>query len=185
MSDFQQQDLLTETEFHTNYATFWPRFLALFIDGLLLAILMPLTIYNRNEWKSLTLLIIVSVIQFSYKPFFEYRYGATPGKMALGLKVVNYEFQQATAEQILIRNIFQILSGFIVLALGIYTFSQPEFIYSYNTQQYTQIGYTGVATLMWEGLMFIIFFVDFIFLVSSNDSRSLHDRMGKTFVIKT
>lgn len=185
MNNLQQQDLLTETELHVTYGNFWPRFWALLIDGLVLAVLTPIAIFNRTEWKNLFVLIIVSVIQFSYKPFFEYRYGATPGKMAMRLKVVNYEFQQARAEQIIIRNVFGILSGLILLSIGIYTFNQPEFISVSTIQGYSQLGNTQTITLIWEGSMFIIFLIDFIFLVSSDNSRSLHDRMGRTFVIKT
>jgi uncharacterized RDD family membrane protein YckC len=185
MNDFQQQDLLTEPELHVTYGNFWPRFGALFLDGLILLVLTPVIIFNETEWKSLFLLIIISAIQISYKPFFEYRYGATPGKMALRLKVVNYEFQQAKSEQIIIRNIFGILSGLIALGISIYTFSQADFLSISTMQQYSHLGYTATATLIWESLMFIIFLIDFIFLVSSADSRSLHDRMGKTFVIRT
>jgi uncharacterized RDD family membrane protein YckC len=184
MNDTQQHDLLTEAQFQVTYGNFWPRFWALLIDGLILSILAPVTIFNKTEWKNLFLLIVISFIQFSYKPFFEYRYGATPGKMALQLKVVNYEFQQATLEQIIIRNIFGILSGLIILSIGVYAFEQPEFLSISSLQQYSRLGYAGTATLIWEGLMFIILLIDFIFLVSSADSRSLHDRMGKTFVIK-
>ena len=185
MEDLQSQDLLTETEFIVQYGTFWPRFWALFLDGLILSVLTPITIFNRDEWKNFVILIVISVIQFSYKPFFEYKYGATPGKMALRLKVVNYEFQRATLEQVVLRNIFQILSGLLVLCIGIYAFVQPGFPLISTSQQYTQLGYTGTATLIWEGSMFVIFLIDFIFLVSSADSRSLHDRIAKTFVIRS
>jgi uncharacterized RDD family membrane protein YckC len=180
-----QQDLLTEEQFHVTYGNFWPRFWAVLIDGIILSVLTPITVYNKTEWKNLFLLIVVSFIQFSYKPFFEYRYGATPGKMALRLKVVNYEFQQASLAQIITRNIFGILSGLIVLVIGIYTFSQPEFLSVSSLQQYSRLGYTGMATLTWECFIFIILLIDFSFLVSSADSRSLHDRMGRTFVIRT
>lgn len=184
MENSQQQDLLTDEVLYVRYGTFWPRFWAIFLDGLILAILAPITIYNRTEWKSFTLLFIVSFIQIVYKPFFEYKYGATPGKMALGLTVVNYEFGQASLEQIIIRNIFQILSGLIVLGLSIYTFSQADFYFASTSIEYSRIGYTAIATFMWQILMFAILLTDFIFLVSSDDSRCLHDRMGKTFVIK-
>jgi uncharacterized RDD family membrane protein YckC len=185
MNDIQQQDLLTETQFQVTYGSFWPRFWALLIDGLIVSVVTPITILNKTEWKSLFVLIIASVIQLSYKPFFEYTYGATAGKMALRLQVVNYKFQKATLEQIITRNIFGILSGLIALAIGIYAFTQPQFLSISSLQQYSQLGYTSRATLIWEGLMFTVVLIDFIFLVSSADSRSLHDRMGKTFVIKT
>ncbi|MBV9961350.1 MAG: RDD family protein [Parafilimonas sp.] len=184
MEDLQTQDLLTETEFNVQYGKFWPRFWALLLDGLILAVLAPITFFNRYEWKNMVVLIIISAIQLSYKPFFEYRYGATPGKMALKLKVVSYEFQKATIEQVVLRNIFHILSGLIVLGLGIYAFIQPEFSFASTSSQYAQIGKIGMLTLTWEGLMFVIFLIDFIFLVSSPDSRSLHDRIGRTFVIR-
>jgi len=185
MNDLQQQDLLTETELHVTYGNFWPRFWALLIDALILAVLTPAVLFNRTEWKSLFVLIIIAVIQFSFKPFFEYRYGATPGKMAMGLTIVNYQFNRAGAEQIIIRNIFGILSGLILLGIDMYSFNQPQFNSVSTMQEYLSFSSARSLTLLWEALMFIIVLIDIIFFVSSDTCRSLHDRMGKTFVIKT
>lgn len=185
MNDSEQQDLLTDIDFHVQYGNFWPRFLAILIDGIILAILTPINLFNRTHWKSSVVLIVISVIQFAYKPFFEHIYGATPGKMALKLKVVNYGYQRADAENIIIRNIFGISSGLILLAINIYAFNLPAFDFISTSHEYLNLGYTRTLIFIWEGLWFVILLADVIFLISSDDRRSLHDRMGKTYVIKT
>ncbi len=72
-----------------RYSTFGQRFLALLVDGLVLAPFLLVDFYNKTTWKSLALLMIVFIIMLVYKPFMEAKYGATLGKMALGLTVVN------------------------------------------------------------------------------------------------
>ncbi len=184
MENYPQKDLLDIEELQVRYGTFWPRFWALLVDGLVLAILIPLVTYNKTEWKSMLLLVCSSLIQIAYKPFFEYEYGATPGKMALGLKVVNEEFQRASLQAIVLRNIFGITSGLIAFGMSIYAFTRPEFAQVSNLSEYGYLSDQTIAGLIIYAGMAIIFFVDLGFLLTSPQSRSLHDLIGKTFIIK-
>lgn len=181
-----QQDLLnTEELLIANFGTFWPRFWALLIDGLILAILTPLTVLNKTEWKSVILLIIISLIQLSYKSFFEFTYSATPGKMTLELKVVNNDFGKASLDAILRRNIFQISGGLIALALAIYSYVQPNFIYATTLNAYNQLSTIRTVTLILNFVLLTVYIIDLIVMLNSDESRSLHDRIGGTYVIRT
>src|SRR6516164_5563059 len=97
MNVTMQPDLLNieELQMPHQYGRFWPRFFALLLDGLIIGTA-PFILYNTMEKKSGLLLIIISCIRLVYKPFFEYRFGATPGKMALKLRVVNYHYEKAS-----------------------------------------------------------------------------------------
>jgi uncharacterized RDD family membrane protein YckC len=82
------------------YGGFWIRFGAKFIDAILLQIVnyvIILPLYSLMGMKNTTAAIIGFIVQYilnmfvaiGYTTFFLGRYGATPGKMACRLKVVN------------------------------------------------------------------------------------------------
>lgn len=117
-----------------KYAGFWIRFGAKFIDGLILVIpfaviwlvfflgsVQPGGFYQPNPW-----LLLVNfgffVIRLCYETFFLGRFGATPGKMACGLKVLTSDGQPISYARALGRVFAEILSqlvcyiGYIIVA---------------------------------------------------------------------
>jgi uncharacterized RDD family membrane protein YckC len=79
------------------YGGFWVRFVAKFIDGILLQVVnfivrIPLLFMTDSAHPSLTFTFITigisMVIAAAYGIFFVGKYGATPGKMALRLRIV-------------------------------------------------------------------------------------------------
>lgn len=91
-----------------DYAGFWIRFVAKMIDGLIVGVIfgIPFALFvfrglfsggapNLQNWMSyLTAApwqILETVVSVVYAGFFLGKFGATPGKMALGLKVVTPE----------------------------------------------------------------------------------------------
>ena len=65
------------------YGTFWERLIAYLLDALIVsAVGMPIAYFNVTSWKSFAILIVATSIGIAYKPFMEYHYGATIGKMA-------------------------------------------------------------------------------------------------------
>lgn len=80
-----------------HYAGFWIRFVAKFVDGIILQVVnIPLRLFMGNastdsqtQMKVLFLGIAVSfLLSAAYMIFFIGKFGATPGKMALRLRVV-------------------------------------------------------------------------------------------------
>ena len=68
-----------------------------------------------------------SAIQVAYKPFLEFKYAATVGKMAMGIKVTNKEFGRASLCETLIRDSPNILVGIFSMIGGVLAFSKPAF----------------------------------------------------------
>src|SRR6476469_3524404 len=168
-----------------HYGKFWPRFGAQVLDTLvLLPITLPLSIYNITDWKSNTILIVITLISVAYKPFMEYKYGATLGKMGVQLKVVDYHLQKPSVTNILLRNLPFIL-------MGILSFSTSWSVY--HTEGFTDIEtYSDYTEFIAEnelksGLMglayLLFFFIESVFLWSDDHKRTLHDRLGKTLVV--
>ena len=130
------------------------------------------------------LLALITIVGIGYKPFMEFTYGATWGKMALKLKVTNMSFEKAELSEILLRNIFHILPTLLTLVYTItvvYTNSDFEEVsgwtdYTRFLQQFKVLSYINYGS----GLIML---ADIILLVSDEQKRSLHDRIGKTLVI--
>src|SRR5882762_10600036 len=79
------------------FAKFWTRFAAYLLDSIFVSIvILPVTYMNVTSWKLATLFILTSVVELAYKPFMEYRYGGTLGKMVVGIKVVGHSFEKVT-----------------------------------------------------------------------------------------
>ena len=165
------------------YGGFWVRLGATFIDILVLAPFTALTYFNIVSWKSMEILILLTLLPVIYKPFCEFYYGATVGKMALRLKVVNLQLERANIEEILLRNIFYVVPTLISLVFSVVMFNDPEFLdvdgfieYSTYSQKFTSmnlISYISGSITIVDGIM----------LIADTQNRALHDRIGKTFVV--
>jgi len=184
MDQILDSSLQQPVERHVTYGGFWPRLGALFLDGLILGLpSLALSYFNVVNWKSSALLIVISLIGVVYKPFMEFQYGATLGKMALDLHVVNLNFQKANFTEIFLRNVFNVASGIFSLISSVIIFNSMEFqrltgYMEFNTLVANQRGSSAV-----QGIYFLVLLVELICLVSDKQKRALHDRIGKTYVI--
>ncbi len=101
-----------------QYAGFWHRFAALFIDGLIL--LIPNIILNH-----IAPFVGSVVLVLFYKPIFESSpIMATPGKALMGIIVVSEEGARCSFKQALIRSLMAIVSGmclFIGYLISLFT----------------------------------------------------------------
>lgn len=168
-----------------RYGGFWVRFLAVMLDGIILA---PITFgigyFNVVSWKSMPLLVLVSLVSLAYKPIMEHLYGATLGKMALRLQVVDSGFGKAELGAILLRNIFNILPGLFSLAVSVQIYADPGFEDITGFTEFTQFGNQFPANQMVSFVNLAIMLTDSIMLGIDEQKRSLHDRIAKTYVIE-
>jgi len=115
-----------------NYAGFWIRLVARFIDWLILMslafviILLPffkhgiIPTYEQNvSISSLILILFWFIIAIVYDIYFIKKYNATPGKMIMRIKVIKVDNSNITwGDSILRWFIYRIGSGWWVLFLG-------------------------------------------------------------------
>lgn len=184
MEDVLDQSFLQTNNANVKYAGFWQRFGALFLDGLILApITFGLTYFNITTWKSPLLLVVFTILSASYKPFMEFMYGATWGKMALDLKVTNLQYNSASIQEILLRNSLHLVPQLISLFLTIGVYNHPDFEWISGYNEYTTF------TQQFKGLMLIsllsglVTIADAITLAADQRKRSLHDMLAGTYVI--
>jgi uncharacterized RDD family membrane protein YckC len=181
----QPQDLLTDIE-HTqvNYSTFWQRFFAGLIDGLVLLPAVVIDSFNKSTWKSFPLLVLTFLLTLAYKPFLEAKYKATLGKMAMQLTIVDTNFEKPSLKNIILRNIFEIPTRIIIGITTFITFASAEFQNVDSAAAYTTLS-NAITGATWITLaLSLLSLVDAIFLIADSRRRALHDRIGQTFVIQ-
>ncbi len=179
------ESIFSEGEMPVVYATFWQRLGALIIDGLILSVIIfPLSYYNEITWKSIIFLLAITILTVAYKPFCEYRYGATIGKMALRIGVINTAYQLPSLQQALLRDIFQIIFSVVSLFITILMFCNPQFAGATTLSAVATLRSRIASTSLFTFILGIVYLADGICLLTDAQRRSLHDRMGATYVIK-
>ena len=168
------------------FAKFWVRFGAMLIDGLVtVMIILPVTYFNVIQWKTPWIYILTSLLTIIYKPFMEYQYGATLGKMAVGIMVVGHQFQKVTLKEEIRRVSFYIVPNIIqqVLTLKFYFSGQLNSIQHYKDYN-DYIVSTNPALYILNIIVFVLLVIDTITFFSNDQNRSLHDLYAGTYVIE-
>ena len=170
-----------------SYVGFWPRFGALLIDGIILVTVAYFLRLSLAELKNNpVLLIVTAIVPLFYNLFLEYKYGATLGKMLLKIKIVNYELQPPTISNVVLRNIIYIGLQFVSFGIDLNSYFKLQ---SSDPVDFT--GFTSYFTpeviigLIYAACVFVIYIVELVFLLNDEKCRALHDRIGKTYVVKS
>lgn len=185
MEQILDQPLIEIEKGRVKYGGFWIRFGALLIDGLILAPLtFGVTYLNITAWKSPFVLVVISLLSVAYKPYMEFAYGATFGKMAFKLQVLNKNLERATLSEILLRNVFHITPTLITLFFTIFLFQSPEFQSVSGYAEYSEFisGFSRMQYINW--LTGLVAIADAIVLLADKCNRSWHDKIGATCVIE-
>jgi uncharacterized RDD family membrane protein YckC len=113
-----------------TYGGFWIRFGAKFLDGIIMSVINFVVSFafglvlnsmaqSGNESAAMPVLALMYIVtygvQIGYYVFFVGRFGATPGKMAAGLKIVRPDGDRVTYLRALGRYFAEILSSLILL----------------------------------------------------------------------
>ncbi|MFK8007842.1 MAG: RDD family protein [Saprospiraceae bacterium] len=180
----ENYDQLNEEHRHYRYAGFWTRVGAAFVDFLVFIPLLGLLVYGLIALKSLPIVLSVTIIMAAYKPLMEYQYGATLGKMAVGIKVIDEEGGLLSSNQTIIRYlpwlIGNVISIFMYIELfGIGAFQDVNGFMEYVvfTQEYSSSS-SNLSSL--AGWLVLISALGMLF---NDQKQALHDKMAKTYCI--
>ncbi|HMS67351.1 MAG TPA: RDD family protein [Saprospiraceae bacterium] len=167
-----------------NYklAGFGIRFGASLIDFCAMIPLVGISIYNTYFLKNLPLALVIGILLMCYKPFMEFQYGATLGKMAVKLKVVNLDFEKITLSQSITRYIPWLGGSLLSLATTYLLFQNPEF------KETTD--FMAIALIQGELMpQWINYAVNSITLISAlviifnKNKQGLHDMLADTYCV--
>lgn len=176
-------------ETNVEYADFWTRFGAYLLDAIILApISIVLNYMNFTYVKSFWGYLLIVLLVMLYKPYFEYKYGATLGKMATNLKVTDHGFQKMDFEKSIVRSLIFIIPGLLNLTPQYLAYSNPNLMAVEGFWEFnTLISQTYPLATLLSCITVILIIADLIVLLTDDQKRqrSLHDRIAKTYVIKS
>ncbi|MBS0657438.1 MAG: RDD family protein [Verrucomicrobia bacterium] len=104
-----------------RFAGFWIRFVAVVLDGIILmpisvglAIYLLPSLMGADAGAQLLYQIAANILGLAYKIFFNGKYGATPGKMVVGIRVVRQDGSSLGFGLAAGRALAEILSGILI-----------------------------------------------------------------------
>jgi uncharacterized RDD family membrane protein YckC len=171
-----------------EYIKFWPRAGAQIIDSIAIALITSIVnIYNLSSIKSFSIYLTIALLSILYKPFMEYKFAATLGKMVLNIKVVNQNFEKIDFLTSLKRSAIFIIPNLFYIPFYYLAFRNPKIIEVNGILEFSKFFSSeyplqGVIAFVSFGLIL----ADIIVLLSDSSKKevSLHDRIGMTYVIK-
>ncbi len=183
MKDEILDDLLaTENPTTPIYATFWDRVWASVLDTLVLAPLIFLSLYNMLNWQIMSLSILALLLNAAYKPFLEWKRGATIGKDMMGIKVVDEDLKPIDLSHALIRYSPWAVSVFFSLIGVFYFYSSENLSTDLTFMELAKLQENPLTNI--QSLYSILFLIIIITLIWDKKKQGLHDKWAKTLVVK-
>ncbi|MBY3619451.1 RDD family protein [Acinetobacter sp. CUI P1] len=162
-----------------DFIGFWKRVLATILD--LLIILIPAVIvYWIFNSLAVSLhseipIILEYIFFVVFDVFMIVRFGGTPGKLVLKMKIVNQQGNIPTLKEALIRNIFRIISTIFSMIVGVSLYNLTVISTTLNL-------WAPLATDL-SKILGLIMLVDYLFVAFTPRKRALHDMMAGTYVV--
>ncbi len=172
-----------------RYSGFWERVGAYLIDFLIMTPFIALDYFFGGESRFYQLYVLVpiqlvSVIMFVYMVV---KYGGTPGKLAVGLRIVKVDGSPVTVKTAMLRyGVLWVLSLAMVIITIIATMNMTD-------EAYTALGYTARSLAVSEGapmlmtitvVMQLWIFGSLIAILANKKRRTLHDFLAGTVVVR-
>lgn len=186
MNEIEKDNLLIKNEHgfsDVEYAGLWIRVGASIIDSFVMIPVVLLTFYNIFSIKSMLFMVVLTILASLYKPLLEWRYGATLGKMACKIKVVNENMGFLSMSQAFGRYLPWLITQILSLISYFYIFNSPNF------QEID--GFIEMGAIAQESPLDTVNSVyNFIFLVIVGSlaidkrKQGFHDKIAGTFCIK-
>jgi uncharacterized RDD family membrane protein YckC len=186
MNDSEQDDGSLIPEADIQFASFGSRFGASLIDGLIIsAVILPVTYFNVISWKIPYLFILTSLLEIVYKPFLEYRFGATLGKMAVGIQVLGYQFRNVSLDEEMKRVSFYMVPSIFQFLMTVHFYFSPVFKSTVNYNDFNQVIISSnPAMLLLGAIVFFLGVADCITFFMNGQRRALHDLYAGTYVVE-
>ena len=172
-----------------NYATFWQRFAAIWIDFF---ILLPLAVVyillgSISRVAALVLVIAVPAACATYTIYYNGRFGQTIGKRTVGIRIVRTTGEAIGWREALLRSSVDVLFSAVGMAASFVTLAaitDTEFYrvgwvqesVNLQTQQSSWLRWTDVAGQIW-------FWSELVVMLFNSRRRALHDFIAGTVVI--
>ncbi|MHB8901856.1 MAG: RDD family protein [Thermoguttaceae bacterium] len=172
------------------YAGFWIRLCARFADAF---IIMPIAfsfVWLKGFDRTLAIAITIpsSILFAMYNVFFNARFGGTPGKLAVGIRITRPDGSPIGWTEAWKRSAVDLVFAFIVLVVQVWGLTQVD------PGRYASLGWIERARLvneyapMWYSSVSILeqawIWSEVVVLLFNNRRRAIHDFIAGTVVVK-
>ena len=162
-------------------AGFWVRVGAYLVDLLVFIPVIAIGVINTLSWKSTVLMLVLALPWLLYKPVMEARYGATLGKMAVGVKVVNEFGREISLGQAYARFAPFLASAVLGTVTNLMLFTSPEFQSATHLEDIGRLQQGG-GTCM-QQLLGLVVLIDCVVAAFSHRKRAVHDMIAGTYCV--
>ncbi|MCU4677718.1 RDD family protein [Catenovulum sp. 2E275] len=172
------------------YAGFWKRFGAALIDMLVFIPFMVMFHFTQglSIFSAMVTIVVSSLLFSAYTVYFHYKFGATLGKMAVGIRITFPDGSKIGLKQALLRSSVDLgVAFFMVLAQALaITNADPEIYLNAGFMERAE--YIIPLFPAWYGLVNTVsqlwFWSEFLVLLFNKRKRAIHDFIAGTVVIK-
>lgn len=164
------------------YATFTQRLFAFMVDCLVFIPLNLLGNFNLLSIKSLALSVFITIVWWIYKPVMEWKFGATLGKMALKIRVVDEGLEAISFNQAMLRFLpyFAVSLSFLFSTFAVFGLDGFYEAYTFEAFQQLEPNTSGIDTIQLT-VFFFIFSASSILL--DEKKQAIYDRISQTYCI--
>jgi uncharacterized RDD family membrane protein YckC len=169
-------------EGYARPAGFWIRVGAYIIDFFVFIPVVILGVWNTWSLKSPIVLVLASTPSFLYKPLMESFFGATLGKMACGLKVIDGKGNKLSLLSAYVRFLLFLLAAAVSLTSELVRFSSPEFQEAASWTEAAQVK-APVFLQAVSLVVSLLMLVDCVVAAFTSRKRALHDMLAESFCV--
>jgi uncharacterized RDD family membrane protein YckC len=163
-------------------AGFWIRVLAQIVDALCLAPLTVLSMFAVYTMKSMPLFLLLGLPGFFFKPLMEAYLGGTPGKLLIGLRVVNSEGGMISIAQAYLRFSPWLPQAVAGLFMTLWLFNQPEYAEAEGLIEISNILNKNPLTMITNLLGWLVI-IDCVVAAFTDRKQAVHDMLAGTYVV--
>ena len=169
-------------EGYARPAGFWIRVGSQIVDFLVFIPLVILSYWNIFSLKSAAVLILICVPGLIYKPVMESFYGATLGKMACGIKVIDSNGKKLSLFGAYVRFFPFLISTGVNLAGQLILFSSPQF---QSAQSLMELGQAQQGNFLAPvgTVVNVLIMIECIVAAFTLRKRALHDMLAESFCV--
>jgi len=173
------------------YAGFWKRFWAAIIDLIIIVPVIYLYFFVRLKGSDKNIAIVItilfSIVVAMYNVFFNVRFGGSPGKLAVGIRVTKPDGSRIGWLEAWKRSSVDLLYASLALYINIFA------IIHVDLNKYSALGFSGQASFLqtyypsWFGTADVLeqvwFWSELVVLLFNRRKRAIHDFIAGTVVI--
>ncbi len=169
-------------EGYSRPAGFWIRLGAQIIDFLVFIPIVAISLWNTYSFKSTIVLILICVPGLIYKPFMESFFGATLGKMACGIKVIDDNGKKLSLFGAYVRFFPFLIQAGVNLAGQLIVFSSEQFQSATSMVELSQVQQGNPLSLLGT-IVNVLVMIECIVAAFTFRKRALHDMLAESFCV--